>query len=1071
MQSDSWSRVEEIVLASLEMEEPQRSHFLVSECGNDNALRDEIESLLAYENTAPDLIDSLSHSAFRRLADYREQLDERSKTDLEDLNGKTVSHYLIQEKLGEGGMGVVYKALDTRLNRIVALKFLLRLWTDRLQSSSADTDAGTDAGTADFPDYYSEARASSALDHPNICTIYEAGQHEGVPYIVMQLLDGESLKQRIDTSRLSPDQALDLAAQITAAMDAAHAAGIIHRDIKPANIFITQRGEAKILDFGLATRTIRHDLDFANQESHQAAPHIAETIAGTTAYMSPQQVLGHESDTRSDIFSLGIVLYEMTTGVSPFRGDTINSTFDSILHKIPPPPSKLNPGMPPELDQIIGKALEKDCAARYQTVAELGEDLRRLKAARHTESLRPVWTPQARWGIATGLAAVTLALLIASALLYRNLRQQPQHAQAGEQAIVLGDFANTTGDSVFNDTLRESLRIQLEQSPFLNVLSDARLHRELAFMERPAGTSLTNDVAQQICQRTGSIATVNGLIAPMGSHFLLRIFATGCQDDKPLGSAEIEVNGRESVLHGLDTISTQLRSKLGESLPSIQAYDKTAAQATTSSLEALQAYSLGIKTAFTEGQKAAIPYFEKAIHIDPQFAMAYAKLGVTYAGLDLGSSDSPIAPIRQAYQLRDRVSDRERFYIDSQYNSIVTGDQDKTIATLQLWTHIYPRDPAPYANLGVAYAYLGRHQESVHEALQALNLEPTAGILYANLASEYCSLRQLNDCERMINEAHAHNVNHPVFIGLLYQLAFLRGDEDEMHRQLESAQGHPWVEGWLLAMQADTAAYRGRVEEAREYSARAVRSARKYDGEDTTKGYLAVAALREAEFGNRQQARSLANTVLKGPSGQGVKIYAALALAQIGDTNHAQAVADKLHQKYPDDTLLNFYWLPAIEAAIAISNHNPAKAIDLLRATVPYELGLPKSPTNVAAYPIYLRGIACLQAGLGSQAETEFRKILDRPGLIANYPLGSLAHLGLARAYLLQAGHAAKKSLDPQPANTGQPSDKGKDSSMLANAEAAYADFLRLWNHADPANPILAQARAESRPPIQPLNR
>ncbi|HUI41603.1 MAG TPA: serine/threonine-protein kinase [Terriglobia bacterium] len=1015
--------------------------------------------------------------------DQMRAADERGRND--PLIGRNVSHYTIVARLGEGGMGVVYKAEDTRLRRMVALKFLAGAGHG-LRPSPPAPDAQA------LERFKREARAASALDHPNICVIHDIDDFGGQPFIVMELLEGGTLKNLIDSSPLSPSMTVDLAIQIADALAAAHSRGIVHRDLKPSNIFVTTRGQAKILDFGLAKLGVKAGV-FSPARSPTPVPPAQGAPTGTTAddpltgpgvtigtlaYMSPEQARGEELDARTDLFSFGAVLYEMTTRRQPFRGSTTADVLAALLTQAPQPPRELSHELAPELERIILTALEKDREVRYQSAAELLADLKRLKrdssAGRAAAAVPP--SPgdggHAREGSPAEEAASRIPALgqrhwrvVATALLGIALAAgaylASRHGQAGrlteQDTIVLADFNNTTGEKVFDDTLKQALRVQLEQSPFLNALSDEHVSQELRYMGRPRDTRLSEDVAREVCLRTASKAMLLGSIATLGSHYVLNLNALNCQSGDSLASALVEADSREHVLQALGEAATKMRGKLGESLASIQEYDAPVEKATTASLEALQVDSLGLKALYEQGDAAALPFFERATQLDPSFAMAWARVGNMYSNLNQASRAN--APTRKAYELRDRVSERERLFIDGHYYCYVTGELDKATEVYELWSRTYPRDAGPHVMLGSLYNTMGRHDQMLEECREGLRLGPNGVASYTNLANAYLTLNRFDDARHVLEQAQARGLNSPALQIFLYQLAFLRGDAAEMQQRLASAMGHPGAEDQLLEHQADTEAYYGHLAKAREYTLRAVGSSRGDGREEAAATYQAAGALREAEFGDAGQARREAAAALALAPGQMVRILAALAFAQAGDAARAEGLADELHRQAPVDTGLNGYWLPAIRAACEIQRHNAAQAVELLQPATAHELGVPTLfwTLNVTAYPIYVRGKADLALGRGSEAATEFQKILDHSGLVGNAPIGALARLGLGRAYALEAGVGAVL----EPTQPGRPPAAPPQPDALAKARAAYQDFLTLWKNADPNVPVLRQAKAE----------
>jgi serine/threonine protein kinase/Tfp pilus assembly protein PilF len=1028
MDAERWKHVDSLLDAALARPPDERDAFLRQTCANDEGLEREVRSLLTAREQAGSFLESPAIDLAARAIAHKPH-DDTSKS-AGSLTGQTISHYRIVGRVGSGGMGVVYKAEDIRLHRFVALKFLP-------EPIARNTDARRR--------FQREARAASALNHPNICTIHDIGEQDGCACIVMEYLDGTTLKDRIAERPVGIGELVRIGVEVAEALEAAHAEGITHRDIKSANIFITQRGVAKVLDFGLAQvaslRSRGADASAAAGGTATVEAHLtsAGSLLGTVAYMSPEQVRAEPLDVRTDLFSFGVVLYEMATGTLPFLGDSTAVVFASILNDAPIPPARLNEDVSAEVARIIDKCLEKNRDLRYQRASDIRTDLQRLRrdpdSGRVTSRAESAATTVTRWKVIVPAAAAVLALSVAG---YVYVHRTPTLTE--KDTIVLADFENTTGDPVFDDTLRQGLSVDLQQSPFLSLISDQQVQRQLALMGQPKDARLTSEVAQQVCERTASAMILEGSIASLGSQYVLGLRARTCNTGNILDQEQIQAARREDVLNSLSEIVRNLRTRLGESQATVEQHSIPLAEATTPSLEALKAYSTGMKL-MVSGDVASTPSFRRAIDIDPNFAIAYAVLGLAYS--NSGESVLSAESTTRAWQLRDRVSAREQFFIDFTYYRQVTGNLEKAYQTLESWLQTYPRgnnDVNPLGLLGGLSTHgTGRFERAIDASQKAIAADPEWSILYGNLAYSYFLTDRFPEAESTLQRASQRQLESSIFLLIRYNIALLKGDQDQMSRAVALAKGKPTAEHWMAHLEALSLARTGRLQEAGRSSSQAVELALQQGQREAAASYQAARAVWEAVCGNAAEGKRNAVSALALSNGRDVEYTGALAFALSGDSSRSQPLADDLEKRFPEDTFAKFTYLPVLRALSVLADGKPTDSVERLQIALPYELAV--NGLNFAHFYLgglhsaYVRGEALLDAHRYPEAVAEFQKILSHRGIVGVDPIGALAHLQLGRAFA-QAGD-------------------------LAKSKTAYQDFLTLWKDADPDIPILTQAQAE----------
>jgi serine/threonine protein kinase/tetratricopeptide (TPR) repeat protein len=976
-------------------------------------------------------------------------------TDDGSTDVRTISHYRILEKLGAGGMGEVYLAEDTKLGRKVALKLLSEEYTsnrDRLHR------------------FEQEACAASSLNHPNILTIYEVGAEDEHHFMATEFIDGMTLRHKMAAQSLGTVEILDIALQVASALDEAHAAGIVHRDIKPENIMIRRNGYVKLLDFGLAKLTER-TIDRSSLDAEASTRVFVQTdvgvVMGTSHYMSPEQSRGQQVDARTDIWSLGVVMYEMTAGKPPFGGDTSTDVIVAITQKEPHPLGRFSSEVPAELEWIITKALRKDREERYQTAKELLTDLRRLKQrlefetelersvspeklaaittvsdhGTHSTAVSPAVTTKEtsehqqssaeyivgeikKRKTGVGIAAVLFVLAVGAGVFFYFNRAQ---ALTDKDTILLADFVNTTGEPVFDGTLKQALAVQLGQTPFLNILPDERVRQTLRFMGRSPDDRITRDVGLEICQRQGIRALLIGSISSLGSNYVLTLEALNAQSGDPIARDQIEAASKEQVLSALSTSAWRLREKLGESLSMMKQYAVPIDQATTSSLEALKAYATGNELRAKGQGEESSAFYKRAVELDPNFAMAYARLAV-YHG-NSGEHEMAQQYAQKAYDLRDRVSEHERFYITEKFHNYVTGDIDKAIETLKTWAKTYPNDFVPHNNLALNYNFLGRLDEALKEQLEAARLDPKNTTARGNLVDAFLRAGRYDEAVQALKELEALSPDSDSVHFYTYALSVARNDEATRQRELDWSRGK-MIEAEFTAAEAAKAGQLGKLRIAKEMTRRSRDLFAKQGRNESAAQVLSFMAGNFALMGQCKEALPLTSEALTVNRGRITMVTAAETYAFCGDQSRAEGLLDELVKSYPNDTAISAIAIPGIRARIEAETGNHAQALQRLESLRRYDFG------SVAGFGTpYLRGLVYLADGSSAEAAKEFQRIIDARSLEFLSPIYPMAQLGLARA-LAKSGDAAQ-------------------------SRVVYQNLLAFWKDADPDLPPMQEVQKE----------
>lgn len=1000
----------------------------------------------------------LIRGAFASSLDAKVPATHTIDTDAAGAGNEDFGRYRVVRPLGEGGMGSVYLAEQREpIRRRVALKVV---------------KLGMDTGQV-LARFANERQALAVMDHPNIAQIFDAGATtKGRPYFVMEYIEGVPITEYCDRRRMATEERLALFLAVCRAVQHAHQKGVIHRDLKPSNVLVTEQDGApvpKVIDFGIAKATDQWTVQ------HTLLTEFGQ-IVGTPEYASPEQAdtTTGEVDETSDVYSLGVLLYELLIGAVPFDTATLRNaglaemlriiredeapslprklssmgaTATDVASRRQTDPVSLRRLVDGDLNWITMKALEKSRDRRYASASELAADIQRYIEHRPVLASPPGRLYRAGkflrrhrltvLGTATAAAFLVLGGATVWSFWYRDSVARPKLSD--KDTIVLADFDNKTGDPVFDDTLRQGLSAELQQSPFLEIISDQRVQQTLRLMGQPKDARLTGDIAREICERTGSAAILEGSIAGLGSQFVLGLQAKNCNTGSILDQEQAQVAKREDVLNTLSRMARKFRTQVGESLATVEKHSTHLWEESTSSLEALKAYSTAMKVMLASGNGAANPFFQRAVELDPKFAMAYAHLGLNYT--TMGEWTLARENTTQAWQLRDHASDPEKFFIEFNYEREVRGDLEKAFQTLELWAQTYPRieDPDPRLLMaGLSAKGTGRWDRVIEQAKKDIAIRPNAVFGYDNLKDAYFFQGRFDEAERVLQQASARKLEAPNYLLVGHIIAFLKGEKEQADRIASRAKDKRQAEHEIANSQALAAAHSGQLERAHQLSGRAVTLARQEGAREAAATYRAVEAVWQGLYGNRAEAMKSATAALADSNSRDVEYAAGLALGFAGDVARSEALAADLEKRFPEDTFARFTYVPVLRGLAAVAHGRPAESLEQLQSTMSYELavnGLDITYRLGGLHSAYVRGEAYLAMRRPSEAAAEFQKILDHRGIVGLDPIGALARLQLGRVFA-SAGDRTK-------------------------AKAAYDDFFALWKDADPNIPVLRRAKAE----------